>query len=85
MNTREVERARPDPKFNARERRHLLSSPGLGPIVVERLEQSGIASIDTLRTLGVDVVVASMCQPGQNMAWFNRRRALLRAVSQFGQ
>lgn len=82
--TCELERLRTHLKFNERERRHLLASPGLGPVVVERLEQSGIASIATLRTLGVDAVVESMCQPGQNMAWFNRRRALLRAVSQFG-
>lgn len=85
MNTRDMARARADTKFNERERRHLLSSPGLGPIVVERLEQSGIASIAALQTLGVDAVVDAMCQPGQNMAWFNRRRALLRAVNRYGQ
>jgi hypothetical protein len=72
-------------QFNRLERRHLLSSPGLGPVVVDRLERSGIASIERLRILGVDAVVESMCQPGHNRAWFNRRRALLRAVDQFGQ
>lgn len=85
MSTCTLERPRQGQKFNEHERRHLLSSPGLGPVVVERLEQSGIASIATLQALGVDAVVESMCQPGQNMAWFNRRRALLRAVSQYRQ
>lgn len=71
-------------RFNERERRHLLSTRGLGPTVVQRLEQSGIVSIDTLRTRGVDSVVAAMCQPGHNKAWLNRRRALLRAINQIG-
>lgn len=84
ISTCELSTTRLHRQFNERERRHLLASPGLGPVVVERLEQSGIASIDSLRTLGVDAVVESLCRPGQNQAWRNRRRALLRAVSQFG-
>lgn len=71
-------------RFHEPERRHLLTSPGLGPVVVERLEQAGIASIAALRQLGVDTVVGRMCQPGTNLAWRNRRKALLRAVSSFG-
>jgi hypothetical protein len=70
-------------QFNERERRHLLSSPGLGPVVVERLERSGIVSIDKLRSMGVDAAVDSICRPEHNRALFNRRRALLRAVDQY--
>jgi hypothetical protein len=70
-------------RFNEAERRHLLASPRLGPTVVQRLEQSGIASIETLRALGVDRVVEALCQQGHNRAWMNRRRALLRAIEDF--
>jgi hypothetical protein len=70
-------------RFSEAERRHLLASPRLGPTVVERLEQFGIASIETLRTLGVDTVVETLCQQGHHRAWMNRKRALLRAVEAF--
>lgn len=70
-------------RFNERERRHLLASPRLGPVVVGRLEHSGIASIDAMRTLGVDAVVEALCQARHNKASLNRRRALLRAIDLF--
>lgn len=70
-------------RFNEAERRHLLASPRLGPTVVQRLEQFGIASIETLRTVGVDKVVEALCQQGHDRAWMNRRRALLRAIEDF--
>jgi hypothetical protein len=70
-------------RFSEIERLHLLRSPGLGPLVVRRLEDSGIASIATLRRMGADVVVLAMCQPGTNLAWFNRRRALQRAIDSY--
>lgn len=41
-----------------------LNSPGLGPTVMDRLEQSGIASIETLRTRGVHTAVEAMASPG---------------------
>lgn len=72
-------------RFSPPERRFLLMTPGIGPLVVERLEQSGIHSIDTLQSKGIDAVVESICQPGHNRAWFNRRRALLRAVGHLGK
>jgi hypothetical protein len=71
-------------RFNERERRYLLASRGLGPVVVGRLEQFGIASIDTMRALGVDAVVQTLCDPSHNGAWLNRRRALLQAINLFG-
>lgn len=70
-------------RFVARERRHLLASPRLGPGVVGRLEQFGITSIDTMRSMGVDAVVRALCEPGHNKAMLNRRRALLQAVNTF--
>ena len=70
-------------RFNEAERRHLLASPRLGPRVVQRLEQFGIASIETLRTVGVDSVVEALCQQGQDRAWMNRRRALRRTIEEF--
>lgn len=71
-------------RFNDIERNHLLRSPGLGPLVVQRLEELGIASMATLRRMGADVVVLAMCQPGTNLAWCNRRRALRRAIDTYG-
>jgi len=70
--------------FNETERRHLLTSPGLGPVVVQRLEDAGVISMASLRRMGVDAVVLAMCQPGTNLAWCNRRRALRRALETYG-
>ncbi len=67
-------------RFNACERRHLLHSPRLGPVVVARLEQFGIVSIDTMRSMGVDAVIGALSEPGHNNALLNRRRALLQAI-----
>jgi hypothetical protein len=69
--------------FNADERRHLLAAPGLGPLVVARLEQAGVGSIRALRLLGVDTVVARLCEQVGSRAWSNRRHALQRAVDAY--
>jgi len=70
--------------FAEPERRHLLTSRGLGPLVVQRLEEAGMASIAALRHVGVDAVVLAMCRPGTNLAWRNRRRALRSALDTYG-
>lgn len=71
-------------RFAEPERRHLLTSRGLGPLVVQRLEEAGMVSIAALRHAGVDAVVLAMCQPGTNLAWRNRRRALRCALDTYG-
>lgn len=69
------------PAFNEHERRLLLATPGLGPVVVQRLEGAGVTSLAALRQRGVDRVVDQLCQAAGNAAWRNRRRALARALA----
>lgn len=64
-------------RFPTHERRLLLSTPGLGEVVVARLEAAGLASLRELQALGPERVLA---QVGQG-AWGNRRRALARALA----
>ncbi len=71
------------PRFAEAERRHLLKTPGLGPIVIERLEAAGIGSMATLHRLGVETVVCALCTPGTNLAWRNRRNALQQALTSY--
>lgn len=67
-------------KFSRHERLLLMATPGIGPMVVERLEQVGVGSLAALRVLGVDEVVDSICRATGSSAWQNRRRALRRAL-----
>lgn len=67
-------------KFPPAERRLLLSTPRIGPLVVVRLESMGIACLDELRRLGVDSVVQVICEGAGNSAWAHRRSALLQAL-----
>ena len=69
-----------DLRFPARERRQLLSERGIGPQVVERLEQAGIDSLDRLRCVGVAGAVDAICAVVGSQAWANRRRAIERAL-----
>lgn len=69
--------------FDQDERRFLVSIPGIGPGVVDRLESVGLASLDALRQAGVDQAVLIICMQQGTHAWKNRRRALARALHQF--
>lgn len=84
MTTCEVQAPPTLMRFNEPERRHLLAAPGLGPAVVQRLEEAGVVSIAAMRRKGVDAVVLAICQSVNNLAWRNRRRALRRALETFG-
>lgn len=64
-------------RFPQHERRLLLSTRGLGEVVIGRLETAGIDSLGALRALGPERVLE---QVGQG-AWRNRRRALARALA----
>jgi len=68
------------PQFAEHERRHLLAEPGIGPLVVTRLEQAGFHSLATLREAGADHVVRTICASVGSRAWANRRDALERAL-----
>jgi hypothetical protein len=67
-------------QFAEHERRHLLSEPGIGPMVITRLEQAGFHSLATLREAGADHVVKTICARVGSRAWANRRDALDRAL-----
>ena len=67
-------------KFNERDRRQLLLTAGVGPRVLDRMEEIGIASIDDLRRQGVAQVVDQVCRRIGTSAWANRRSALMRAL-----
>jgi predicted RecB family nuclease len=67
-------------KFNDHDRRRLLLTTGVGPRVVDRMEEIGITSIDDLRRQGVANVVERVCRRMGTSAWANRRAALLRAL-----
>jgi hypothetical protein len=68
--------------FTLDERRRLLATPRLGPVVIDRLELLGIDSFDKLRQVGVDAAVERVCQSLGSRAWANRRKPLALALSQ---
>lgn len=63
--------------FTPDERRLLLSMPGIGTVVVQRLEEAGYASLQALREAGAARVVQ---HAASHPAWLNRRRAIERAI-----
>jgi predicted RecB family nuclease len=67
-------------KFNDQDRRRLLLTAGVGPRVLDRMEEIGVTSIDDLRRQGVANVVERVCRRMGTSAWANRRAALLRAL-----
>lgn len=70
-------------RFAPAERQFLLTQPGIGAAVVQRLEQAGIASLAQLDRDGVAPTVAAICALVGDGAWLNRRRALERALSRY--
>lgn len=67
-------------RFNDDDRRRLLLTAGVGPRVLDRMEEVGVASIDDLRHRGVANVVELVCRRIGTSAWANRRAALIRAL-----
>ena len=67
--------------FSPPERRLLLNTPRIGPVVVRRLEDAGFDSITVLRQAGVAQVVGMISLQVGSVAWANRRRALEAAVA----
>ncbi|MDE2369138.1 MAG: helix-hairpin-helix domain-containing protein [Burkholderiales bacterium] len=64
--------------FSEEERTLLLGARGLGPAVIERLEEVGVDSVDRLTRLGAEAAVAAVCAHLGTRAWTNRLRALQR-------
>ncbi|MDT7838581.1 hypothetical protein [Aquabacterium sp. OR-4] len=68
-------------RFSSEERRILLTTPGIGQGVIDRIEQAGVQSVRQLHELGIDAVVDRICDGVGNLAWRNRKRALARALA----
>jgi nucleotidyltransferase/DNA polymerase involved in DNA repair len=66
--------------FPLKERRILLTVPGVGPAVLQRLESVGIHSIADLSRMGADAVVRRVNAQLGMPAWENRRKALNAAL-----
>jgi hypothetical protein len=62
--------------FPSIDRQLMLTVPGLGPAVIQRLESVGIHSLSELDRLGADHAVRRVCQQLGTKAWENRRKAL---------
>jgi hypothetical protein len=58
----------------------MLSTTGVGPGMVRRLEDAGFSSIAQMRTLGAQHVVTAMCEFVGDDAWANRRKAIQRVI-----
>ena len=67
--------------FTGAERHLLLTTSGIGQVVINRIECAGVGSLRQLRELGVDTIVERICDGAGNFAWRNRKRALLRALA----
>ena len=67
--------------FSHEERKVLFNVPGIGPGVVDRLEQAGVESLEMLRRIGAEAATARVCRLLGSSAWCNRRRALERALA----
>lgn len=68
-------------RFPDHERRLLLSTPGLGVRVVERLELAGFVSLRAIASAGVEHVTSVLCEQVGSPSVANRRSALRRAVA----
>jgi len=70
----------PPAGFCQRDRALLLATPRIGPGVVERLEQAGFGSLEQMRRVGIEAVVARVCASFDMPGWTNRRSALSAAL-----
>ncbi len=66
--------------FPSAERRLLLHTSGIGPKVLQRLEEAGIDSLAAIHAAGVDGVIEQVSRQMPGDAWRNRRGALGRAL-----
>lgn len=71
--------------FPQHERKILLATPGIGPAVIQRLEQAGFDSLSSLHACGLDRAIAIICRQVGSHAWLNRRRSLVRALETAAQ
>lgn len=69
-----------NPGFSPREARVLLNTRGIGPLVLQRLEQAGYCSLQQLQSAGADKVTEQVVRLMGTTAWTNRREALRRAL-----
>lgn len=66
--------------FPSIERKLLLTVPGIGTGVIDRLESVGVHSLSELAALGSHAAVHRVCRQLGTNAWVNRRRALDEAL-----
>ena len=67
------------------ERKLLLTVPGIGAGVIDRLESVGVHSLSELAALGSHTAVRRVCRQLGTNAWENRRRALDAALRLAGK
>jgi hypothetical protein len=67
-------------RFSADERRRLLTTPGIGEVVLHRLEAAGFGSLQALRQAGAQHVTECVRLQLGEAGWRNRRRAIARAI-----
>jgi hypothetical protein len=67
--------------LSERERRLLLSTPGISVGVVARLEAAGVRSLAQLQGDRLDMLLGEICRQMGSAAFLNRRRALRGAVA----
>ena len=67
-------------RFPIHHRKALLLQPGIGPVVIHRLEAAGFHSLEQLRAVGALRAVLTVCDDIGNIAWANRRHALEQAL-----
>lgn len=68
-------------RFAPDERALLLAAAGIGPVVVSRLEEAGLDSLQKLRHVGVDAAIDLVNRRLGARTWGNRRRPLRRALA----
>lgn len=73
--------APPAAGFSTHERQLLLVTAGIGPAVVERLEEAGIGTLAQLRALGGEEAARAVSRQLGAPGWANRGRALARALA----
>lgn len=74
--------------FSKQETTQLLALKGVGPTVIQRLEEIGIDSFDLLRTYSVDEVVETVADKLRTSCWKNSpqaRAAVAAAIVLAGQ
>lgn len=71
-------------RFASHERARLLVATGIGPGVIQRLEEAGIHSFVQIQKLGVQGAVLQVHQRLGTKSLANRQRALSKALAAVG-